>query len=129
MPSDSFVGNWEGHWRSQHNGHAGKLRCIVQPTGQQPGEYAFRYEATWQKFLTGYFTIHCQSVSQGPGRWRVSGEKDLGAVLGGRFSHTADLTTQTIRARYSARLDQGEMVMERPANAGGISTKSATPAR
>lgn len=126
-PGD-LTGAWEGRWHSHANGHAGDLKCIVKPVQGMRDVYSFQYHATWQKFLSGVFTIQCKAVSDGPGRWSVTGSKDLGDLLGGPFSHRAEITPQSIHAHFQSRLDHGEMDLARP-GADGISTKSTTPAR
>ena len=35
-PYESIEGPWEGRWLSDHNGHSGKLKCIVPPIKQLP---------------------------------------------------------------------------------------------
>lgn len=124
QPNPDATGAWEGHWRSGSNHHTGSLRCLVEASEADPALLKFRYEATWGEFFRGYFDIQCRAVRHGAGRWTVSGTKDLGKLLGGPFSHEADLTPLAIHARYSSRLDQGVMEMTRPRH-GEISTKSA----
>ena len=127
-PTPAPAGCWEGHWKSDANGHTGKLRCLVETSGTDPLDLKFRYLATWQEFLQATFTINCRAVAQGAGRWKVTGTKDLGSMLGGAFSHQGAITPQTIRARYTSRLDQGVMELERPVAGGEVSPKSASPA-
>lgn len=126
--AQDLTGTWEGQWLSHSNGHTGKLRCIVSPVNGSQDDYSFQYQASWGKFLRGIFTIQCKAIRTGSQRWKVSGSKDLGPLLGGEFFHQAAITPQAIQAEYHSQLDHGVMELKRPANAG-ISTKSATPAR
>ena len=50
-----LTGPWEGTWKSDFNGHNGKLRCII--TKQPDGQYEFHYWAQWQKVLSGSFNV------------------------------------------------------------------------
>lgn len=104
------LGCWEGTWRSESNGHQGKLRCLVTTADQG---YQFHYQAHWGRFLTGEFTIVCPAELSGRGVWKVRGAKDLGASLGGTFSHQATISRTSIEARYSAAMDHGVMLLHR----------------
>ena len=126
--AQDLTGSWEGKWLSHSNGHTGRLRCIVSRVNGSRDDYAFQYQASWGKFLRGIFTIQCKALRTGPQRWKVSGSKDLGPLLGGEFSHQAEITPQAVHAEYHSQLDHGVMELKRPGN-GEISTKSTTPAR
>ncbi len=123
-----LTGSWEGKWQSQSNRHEGRLRCIVRPVDGSQDTYSFQYQASWGNFLRGIFTIQCKAQRAGGRQWRVSGSKDLGKLLGGEFSHQAEITPQAIHAKFHSQLDHGVMDLRRPGN-GGISTKSAIPGR
>jgi hypothetical protein len=103
-------GCWEGTWVSAANGHTGKLRCIVSDA---PAGYRFHYQATWAKFLSGEFSLVCPAIKTGPATWTVSGSKDLGAAMGGTFTHEAQITADRIKAGYRSKLDHGTMELHR----------------
>lgn len=126
--AQGLTGSWEGKWLSESTGHEGKLRCIVKSVNGWQNDYAFQYEATWGKFLRGIFTIQCKAEHTGPRQWKVNGSKDLGKLLGGEFSHHAEITPLAIHAQYHSRLDHGVMDLRRAGN-GEISTKPTTPGR
>src|SRR6478752_6698735 len=57
-PTD-LTGAWEGTWKSESDGHTGKLRAIVSqpappqgPALRRESGYYFLYEATWKKVLS-----------------------------------------------------------------------------
>jgi hypothetical protein len=106
----SPLGCWEGTWRSETNGHQGKLRCLVTRMDQG---YQFHYQARWGYFFTGEFKIVCPVEPSSPGVWKVRGSKDLGTSFGGTFSHEATISQTTLEARYSAALDHGVMQLQR----------------
>ncbi len=103
-------GCWEGTWISAANGHTGKLRCIVSAA---PAGYRFHYQATWAKFLSGEFSLVCPASKTRPASWTVSGSKDLGASMGGTFTHEAQITADRIKAVYRSKLDHGTMELQR----------------
>jgi hypothetical protein len=109
-PAPAPSGCWEGQWRSEANGHNGKLRCIVRPSREG---YQFHYQATWAKFLTGEFSIQCPLQPAPANTWKVTGSKDLGPTLGGTFTHEAVLTPAKLDARYNAKFDHGTMHLHR----------------
>jgi len=126
--AQDLTGSWEGKWLSHSNGHTGGLRCIVSQVNGSQDDYSFQYQASWGEFLRGIFTIQCKALRTGPQRWKVSGSKDLGPLLGGEFSHQGAITPQAVHAEYHSQLDHGVMELKRPGS-GEISTKSTTLAR
>ena len=109
--ADGLSGAWLGTWQSGRSGHHGKLRCAVVPS--KNGQWEYRYRATWAGFLCAGFTVRCHAVPDGPGRWKVHGEKDLGPVFGGVFTHEARVTGDRMRATYSAQMDHGVMELRK----------------
>ncbi len=104
------AGAYEGTWNSAHNGHSGKLRCIVSPAADG---FRFYYRATWATVLQGSFSLNGTAQQTAPQVWKVQGEKDLGAALGGTFTHQATLTAHTLEASYDAKFDHGLMHLHR----------------
>lgn len=110
-PHESIEGAWIGSWTSGHNGHDGKLRCIVTET--EEGKHEFRYWATWAKVISGGFTIECDTEQADAGT-AFEGDMDLGK-LGGEFSHRGTGTPDKIEATWrSQRGDHGTFELERP---------------
>jgi hypothetical protein len=104
------IGCWQGTWVSEVNGHSGKLRCVVTPAS---AGYRFNYQATWAKFFTGEFSIICPATKTGSTKWKVMGSKDLGASMGGTFTHAATITEDQIDAVYNSKIDHGTMKLKR----------------
>ncbi|MBP7949192.1 MAG: hypothetical protein KA004_06005 [Verrucomicrobiales bacterium] len=112
-PAAAVAGAWEGRWVSQSSGHSGKLRCLVSPDAA--GRTAiFRYEATWGDLFSGQFTLKCDLTPAGSGVWNVAGSKDLGKLLGGKFSHNGTVAEKEIKAQYHSKADQGNFTLHRP---------------
>ena len=110
-PGEGIAGAWIGSWESGHNGHKGKLRCVV--TKKAPGRYEFYYWATWARVISGGFRIECE-VEEEAGKWSFDGDKDLGR-LGGKFAHEGKATKEKIEATFgSDRGDHGTFSLERP---------------
>ncbi len=106
------AGPWEGTWTTATNGHSGKLRAIVKPAPGAPGEYDFRYHATWGKIFSGGYSVRFP-VKRSGGVYRADGTKDLG--LFGSFGHKAKITGQSFEATYSNdKGDLGKFSMRRP---------------
>lgn len=105
-------GPWTGSWTTTTNGHDGDLRAIVSESKSKPGEYDFRYHATWAKILSGGYTVTFPA-RQSNSSYFVDGEKDLG--LFGAFGHQATITRNSFKATYSNdREELGEFRMTRP---------------
>lgn len=107
-----LTGPWEGTWKSDVNGHNGKLRCLI--TKLENGQYEFHYWAQWQKVLSGSFRENYEVVDKKDGSFTFSGEKDLGK-MGGKFSHQGVATATSFEASYRSELgDNGIFKLERP---------------
>lgn len=109
--TDGLSGAWEGTWRSTPTGHTGKLRCAVFP--KSSGVWQYRYRATWAKVLCAGFTVDCEAKPQKDGTWRVAGQRDLGPVFGGVFTHEGTVAGDRLEARYHAAADQGVLTLRR----------------
>ncbi len=106
------AGPWAGTWTTATNGHAGKLRAIVKPAPDAPGEYDFRYHATWAKVFSGAYSVRFPVKKRG-GVFRADGEKSMG--LFGTFGHKATISEQSFEATYSNdKGDLGAFSMRRP---------------
>jgi hypothetical protein len=109
-----LTGPWEGTWKSDVNGHNGKLRCII--TKQKDGAYEFHYWAQWQKVLSGSFKQnYAVEVDKAkPGTFRFEGARDLGK-MGGKFTHKGVATATTLKATYDSEMgDKGVFELTRP---------------
>lgn len=111
VAGDGLSGAWLGTWRSEGTGHHGKLRCVVIPDSK--GKWEYRYRATWSGFLCAGFSVRCDAVPDGPGRWLVKGERNLGPIFGGVFTHEGTVSGDKLEAKYSAKVDHGIMELRR----------------
>ncbi len=50
VSNDPFEGRWEGSWLSDHNGHSGRLRCII--SHDTNAVYRANFQAKYAKTLT-----------------------------------------------------------------------------
>jgi len=115
LPSgDGVSGAWTGTWHSIPSGHRGRLRCAVFP--KSPGVWEYRYRATWAHFLCAGFNVDCQGFPQPDGSLRITGQRDLGPVFGGVFSHEGRVQGNQLEAAYSASLDRGTLSLRRLAS-------------
>jgi hypothetical protein len=115
----NLEGAWTGTWKSNHDGHTGKLRAIVTkiPTAAgQPDKYNFRYHATWANIISGVINAEHEAIPVGKkkdGIATLSGEKDLGR-LGGVYGFTGVASPIEFKADYKSKLDKGVFEMKRP---------------
>ncbi len=104
-------GPWQGDWATQTNGHNGTLRAIVKPSSK-PGNYVFRYHATWGMLARGTYSVDFPGQKQG-NAYVIEGKKDLGPF--GNFGHKATINGSTFRASYSNDDgDLGAFTLKRP---------------
>jgi len=108
----SPAGPWTGTWSTKTDGHTGKLRAIVTPAADAPGEYDFHYHATWGKNLSGTYKVRYPIVRQG-NRNMVNGDLNMGVF--GTFGHKAVIARESFEATYSNNKGEvGTFSMKRP---------------
>ncbi len=106
------AGPWVGTWTTTTNGHTGNLRAIVTPAEDKPGEYDFRYHATWARILSGSYKVRFP-VRRSGGVHRIDGDQKLGIF--GKFRHRATISKNRFEATYSNdKGDLGAFEMKRP---------------
>jgi len=111
--SDTTIeGAWEGEWRSQVNGHHGKLRCIVSRTNG--GIYQARYKAHYWGILRFGYSVQMQSDGGAAAEGRFLGSADLGKLAGGIYHYEATITPTQFHSTYTNQFDHGTFRMERP---------------
>lgn len=104
----NIAGAWEGTWRSEFNGHTGRLRCVV-PEGTK-SKPEFHYHATWAKVFSGSMkAVH--HLRQQPNGVSFRAQHNLGTY--GDFIADGTITDQKFSARYQAAGDQGMFEMQR----------------
>lgn len=113
--TDGITGPWEGRWRSEHNQHEGKLRCIITKTSGT--DYDFHFWATWSLFAGTYHVKAPVTVLEEGVSSHFEGSKNLGRLTGGIYRFTGDITGDEFQARYDSRIDHGIFSLKRAVNA------------
>ncbi len=110
VPPNEITGRWEGEWRSNKNGHHGRLRCIV--TKQSEGEYSAHFHAVYWKILRVSYAVrlHGQRANE---LFRFRGEEDLGKLAGGIYEYEGTVTSSRFSSTYHCRYDHGTFEMGR----------------
>jgi hypothetical protein len=110
-PTDDITGPWEGHWISSANGHSGKLRCLM--TKPEEGKYhAWFWGTFWECFR---FTYEVDlNVQRTDTAFILSGEQNLGKLVGGVYRYNGSATPTNFFANYSCTADHGVFQMHRP---------------
>ena len=107
--SDGLSGRWSGTWKSDVNGHNGRLRCVVAE-GPAQGTRTFLYRAHWMKILSATLSTEKRVKKTGEG-WQFSGGKDLGRF--GKFQCDGTVKGDTFSSSYKSELDHGTFTMRR----------------
>lgn len=110
-PADPLAGRWEGRWVSEVNGHAGRLRALLTPTGEDT--YRARFHARYARLFTFGYTVELRATNAASGVAHFAGSADLGRLAGGvyRYSGRADATN--FQATYESRADHGRFELRR----------------
>ena len=115
VPARSMAGPWEGEWRSEVNGHHGRLRCLISPGTNET--WQARFHATYKtlKFIpvTFGYTVPL-TVKESDGRYVFHGEEDLGAMAGGVYHYEGEATAREFFSTYRSKYDHGTFDMTRP---------------
>jgi hypothetical protein len=109
-PPDSIVGRWEGHWRSDDNGHSGRLRCLM--SAETNGICQARFRATYGKIFHFGYTVPLE-IHPHFGGWEINGEANLGA-LGGVYYCEGRVSPTNFFSTYRSKYDHGIFEMQRP---------------
>lgn len=110
-PCDGFSGRWEGSWKSDHNGHRGKLRAIITPTDNEH-IYNARFKATYAFVIPYQFEIPMQVTTDEQGV-HFEGQADLGWLAGGNYTYTGTAHCGEFDSVYCADKDHGIFSMKR----------------
>ena len=111
-PYQDINGRWEGYWRSEVNGHHGKLRCLVRQEDDR--RYLARYRARcWKIFSFGY-TVPL-TLEHKDNVFTFKGEADLGKLAGGVYGYEGTASPTNFYSTYRSKYDYGFFRMARPA--------------
>jgi hypothetical protein len=111
VSAGSIEGRWEGTWRSDSNGHRGRLRCIL--TQQNESVLRARFHAKYAGVLSFGYTAPL-TVTNVAGIWRFTGEADLGKLAGGVYRYDGTASPTNFHSTYRAKSDHGVFEMTRP---------------
>lgn len=120
-PRTGVEGAWEGTWRSDANGHHGRLRCVVSP-GDAAGNHTFHYHATWADTLSGSYHATHRVQPMGKG-FVFEGNHRLPDWAGGLYTYQGSVKGNDFAASYRCPKDHGTYRMKR------VATKPLDPAR
>ena len=109
-PGD-ITGAWEGTWKSDSNGHNGRLRCILTKTSEE--NYQARYRANYKKILSFEYTVPLTAARDGSS-YRFEGSADLGKLAGGVYTYKGAASAGTFISTYDSKYDHGTFEMSRP---------------
>ncbi len=107
----SVEGRWEGRWKSDHNGHNGKLRCVMLRT--ETNTYLARFHAKYQGILSFGYTVPLEMRVE-RGAFRFTGSADLGALAGGLYTYEGTASPTNFLSTYRCPSDWGTFRMTRP---------------
>ncbi len=102
--SDPFEGRWEGSWLSDHNGHSGRLRCII--SHDTNAVYRANFQAKYAKTLTFHYLASLQTTREGD-KTSFKGEAHLGWWAGGLYRYDGKAEGANFFCTYSNRYDFG----------------------
>lgn len=110
VPPDSIEGQWEGLWKSDVNGHTGRLRCIV--TRIADDQYRARFQAVYWKLFRFTHTVVLET-RETDGSHTLHGSANLGWWAGGEYKYEGETTATEFTARYESSRDHGVFEMRR----------------
>ena len=104
-------GRWEGVWLSDHNGHTGRLRCLV--THRSNDVYQAWFHAKYQKIFSFAYRVTLE-VTPGEGEFRFTGQENLGTLGGGLYEYAGSVEGTNFFSTYKSTHDHGTFRMGRP---------------
>ncbi len=97
---------------SEVNGHTGRLRAILSPTGAQ--SYRARFHARYAGILSFGYTVELTATNDSTGRAHFRGSADLGKLAGGVYTYAGRADARRFEATYQSRADHGRFELRRP---------------
>jgi len=111
-PQTGIEGAWEGTWKSDANGHHGRLRSVVGPKKNQAGDHSFHYHATWAGILSGSYRAD-HRVRTEKGHLVFQGEHQMPGWAGGLYTYSGTVKGDEFSAQYECSMDKGTFQMKR----------------
>lgn len=106
-------GAWEGTWKSEVNGHHGRLRCVVGPAKNAEGDHSFHYHATWAAVLSGSYRADHRVRKAPKSLWTFEGQHRMPDWAGGLYQYNGTVEGDVFTAQYKCAKDQGTYRMQR----------------
>lgn len=106
-------GAWEGNWKSEVNGHHGRLRSVVGPAKNTEGDHSFHYHATWAGILSGSYRADHRVQQTKKDLWSFDGEHRMPAWAGGLYTYKGTIEGDSFQAGYECSNDRGTFQMKR----------------
>ena len=113
---DDLSGRWIGTWKSDVNGHSGQLRCLVSQTATN--QYEARFHALYPRgglTLSFSYAVPLRAEQAEPGKWKFTGDANLGWYAGGLYTYTGQATPTNFFSLYDCKYDRGIFSLTRPA--------------
>ena len=107
--ASDLAGRWEGSWKSEANGHHGRLRCLV--TKRKEGEYEARFRANYLKILSFSYVVSLEAKREGD-VFKFEGSADLGA-FGGIYRYEGRAGSTNFFSTYVSAHDHGTFEMSK----------------
>lgn len=111
-PADSLAGRWEGRWVSEVNGHTGRLRALLTPTGEHT--WRAHFHARYAGLFAFGYTVELRATNDASGVAHFGGSADLGRLAGGVYTYAGRADATNFLATYASRSDHGRFEMGRP---------------
>jgi hypothetical protein len=113
-PKPGVEGAWSGTWKSDVNGHHGRLRAVVGPVKNAEGDHDFRYHATWANIVSGsYLAQHRVQPARDKSGSTFTGQHDMPKWAGGRYTYSGTVKGDEFSACYQCAKDKGTFTMTR----------------
>jgi hypothetical protein len=103
-------GRWQGVWKSQQDGHTGKLLCVIRQAG--PETYDCLFNATYAGILRFTYEATLEGRKVGD-RVYLTGDQDLGWPADS-YHYAGSADPREFYCAYHARDDHGYFAMARP---------------
>ena len=113
-PQPGIRGAWQGTWKSDVNGHHGRLRCVIGPAKNAQGDHGFHYHATWAGILSGaYRADHRATPAPAKDGHTFQGRHQMPGWAGGMYNYKGTVRGDDFIASYECALDKGTFQMKR----------------
>ena len=111
-PAAGLEGPWEGSWKSDVDGHSGRLRSLIRK--KTDALYEARFHANYRKILTFNYTV-LLTTERTHGAFQFHGAANLGWYAGGVYKYEGHADATNFFSTYSSKYDRGTFELRRPA--------------